>query len=147
LANANFHRGRNTKDTVTAVKERKKEDRAWAVLSSSSSTAEDPPYFLLGLSLFLNYGVRILYLFIFPIPDALCFVYVGFCVYERRRRISYSAKDPPWSFSTPPCETHSLSTHQYNAPENEACALIVLEMPYLKISILEYCLNHFVLFK
>jgi hypothetical protein len=46
LANANFHRGRNTKDTVTVVKERKKEeeeDRAWAVLSSS--TTEDPPLF------------------------------------------------------------------------------------------------------
>jgi hypothetical protein len=34
LANANFHRGRNTKDTVTVVKERKKEEEEGLVLSS-----------------------------------------------------------------------------------------------------------------
>ena len=92
MANANFHRGRNTKDTVTVVKERKKEeeeeDRAWAVLSSSSFTAEDPPLFPFG-PLFLNYGVRILYLFIFPIPDAVCFVGVDLCVYKRRDVVYY----------------------------------------------------------
>ena len=38
------------------------------------------PCFLFGLSLFLNYRVRILYLFIFPIPDAVCFVGVDLCV-------------------------------------------------------------------
>jgi hypothetical protein len=45
------------------------------------------------------------------------------CVVEEEEDMSYTAKDPPWSFSTPPCETHSLSTHQYNAPENDACVL------------------------
>jgi hypothetical protein len=30
--------------------------------------------------------VRILYLFIFPIPDAVCFVGVDLCVHRRKRR-------------------------------------------------------------
>jgi hypothetical protein len=56
LANANFHRGRNTKDTVTVVKERKKERRrrGGVGLVVVNFTAEDPPCWLWGLSLFLR---------------------------------------------------------------------------------------------
>ncbi len=64
--------------------EEEEKDSAWMVFLSSS-TAEDPPLFSFW-SLFLNYGVRILYLFIFPIPDAVCFGGVVLSVYKRRRR-------------------------------------------------------------
>jgi hypothetical protein len=67
--------------------------------------------------LFLNYGVRILYLFI---SDAVCFVGVDLCVYKRRRRKRRDVVH---------CKTSSLVFlctavgDQYNAPENDACVL------------------------
>ena len=64
--------------------------------------------------------MRILYLFIFPIPDAVCFVGVDLCVIkegeEKRRDLVH-------------CKTSSLVFlctavgDQYNAPENDACVL------------------------
>jgi hypothetical protein len=82
LANANFHRGRNTKDTVTVVKERKKEEEEGLVLSSSTSLQK---ILLVCFGVFLyfydyEFGVRILYGFIFS--DVVHFVDDVSCVYE-----------------------------------------------------------------
>jgi hypothetical protein len=41
---------------------------------------------------------------------------------EEEEEKSYTAKDPHWSFSIPPC-IHSQLINQYNACENDACAL------------------------
>jgi hypothetical protein len=106
LANANFHRGRNTKDTVTVVKERKKEeeeeDRAWAVLSSSSSTAEDPPLFSFGpLSIFKLWSAHFIFIYF---SYSRCSLFCGcrfMCIEEEKEEkeeeMSSTAKDPPWS--------------------------------------------------
>jgi hypothetical protein len=94
LAHANFHRGRNTKDTVTVVKERKKEDRAWVVWSSS--TAEDPPLFSFwSLSIFKLWSAHFIFIYF---SYSRCSLFCGcrfMCVEEKEEEMSYNAKDPP----------------------------------------------------
>jgi hypothetical protein len=64
--------------------------------------------------------VRILYLFIFPIPDAICFVGVDLCVYKRRRR---KKRDVVHCKRSSLVFLYTAVWDQYNAPENDACVL------------------------